>query len=112
MTNRRPFHETIVDIIDSLTSPATERQIIELVANLIKQTKIPKNHDVIIVAWRKLLQRTCRIDSSGMERDLLAQKQEAETETVEKTKEHDHSRVIHGRSPRTDKYPDGCLVNP
>jgi len=27
-------------------------------------------------------------------------------------KEHDHSRVIHGRSPQTDRYPDGCLVHP
>ena len=24
---------------------------------------------------------------------------------------HDHSRVIHGRSSQTDRYPDGCLVN-
>jgi len=27
-------------------------------------------------------------------------------------KKHDHSYVIHGRSPQTDKYPDGCLVHP
>lgn len=25
---------------------------------------------------------------------------------------HDHSRVVHGRSHRTDKYPDDCLVHP
>lgn len=25
---------------------------------------------------------------------------------------HDHSRVIHGRSHQTDRYPDGCLVHP
>lgn len=29
---------------------------------------------------------------------------------VDSPKVHDHSRVIHGRSPQTDRYPDGCLV--
>ena len=28
------------------------------------------------------------------------------------SKDHDHSEVIHGKSRQTDRYPDGCLVNP
>lgn len=35
-----------------------------------------------------------------------------EAEEFFKPPAHDHSQVIHGRSPQTDRFPDGCLVNP
>ena len=81
---RRPFHETIVDVIRSFTSPVTDRVFITLLADLIKQTKIPKNHDAIIAEWNELMLRTNRKDTWAVGEDLLEQKREAEAEARQK----------------------------
>lgn len=44
----RPFHESLVDTI--LRASSAE---LELLATLIKSTKIPRNHDKIIAAWNQ-----------------------------------------------------------
>lgn len=80
MSERRPFHEVIVDTIRSFTSPVTDRVFITFLAGLIKQTKIPKNHDAIIKEWKDFMDRTSRMDFWGVIDDLVLQKQEAEDE--------------------------------
>jgi hypothetical protein len=47
MPEKKPFHESIVDAINS----ATQSQMGCLGA-LIRETKIPQNHDAIIAAWK------------------------------------------------------------
>lgn len=44
---RRPFHETIIEVIRGASGPE-----LECLANLIKTTKIPKNHKEIAEAWK------------------------------------------------------------
>ncbi|MFH1631935.1 MAG: helix-turn-helix domain-containing protein [bacterium] len=50
-SQKRPFHETIVDAIRSCPSPSTG-EIFRLF-RLIRQTKIPKGHDEIVAAIDK-----------------------------------------------------------
>jgi len=69
----KPFHETIVPTIQR----ASTREL-EYLASLIKETKIPKNHDVIISAWSKRCEEKGRgNDDFGVPASLLAQKQAA-----------------------------------
>jgi hypothetical protein len=69
----KPFHETIVPAIQR----ASTREL-EYLASLIKKTKIPKNHDVIITAWNKRCEEKGRGDDDfGVTASLLAQKQAA-----------------------------------
>lgn len=77
---RRPFHETIVDAI-------REAIIYEMrgLGKLVVETKIPKNHDEITLAWRRRLKD---LDWSEKDDRVLAaineQKQEAEAEAAVK----------------------------
>lgn len=70
---RRPAHETVVDYIRL----ASERELYNL-AVFIKATLIPKNHDVIILAWQKKLNFLGRQDTYGVTASLEEQKKEAE----------------------------------
>lgn len=71
-TDKLPFHETIVNAI----LYASDINQIECLAKLIKETKIPKNHDTIITAWRKRLEELDRSDIDlGVCSNLLEQKQ-------------------------------------
>lgn len=56
---KKPFHESIIFVI----AAANEMQLIFL-ADLIKETKIPKDHIKIADVWRK------KIKEFGMEDDL------------------------------------------
>ena len=80
MSERKPFHESIVDAIKE----ATNRTDMKLLEGLIKRTKIPKNHYAITLAWRQ----TCGImgwqDDHGVSVDLQEQKQEAEAKVAAK----------------------------
>jgi hypothetical protein len=83
MAERLPFHRSIVDI---LRETPNNFDVINFVAELIKRTEISENHDAIIEAWRGLLDRTGRIDSSGLTCDLQIQKYEAGEEAERKWK--------------------------
>lgn len=47
MSEPKPFHEVVVDAILCCSGPK-----LEFLASIINATKIPKNHDLIINAWR------------------------------------------------------------
>lgn len=48
MTTLKPFHESIVDVLDSFSFYKSIRAL----GHLIVATKIPANHDAIIAAWQ------------------------------------------------------------
>jgi hypothetical protein len=81
---RRPFHETLVEVMRGFVG--SDVAALPLVA-LIKLTKIPKNHDEIIVAWQDLMKRlhfSEEWDIFGVVEDLNRQKREAEAEVRQK----------------------------
>ena len=51
MSERRPFHETIVKAITT----AHNSEVLYILAWLIKATIIPANHDQIAAAWKERL---------------------------------------------------------
>ena len=73
---RRPFHETIVDRIRA-TRAGSE---FNCLAQLIMATKIPKDHDKIIAAWKEILPKPEGSIVADAIIDLLEQKKEAEVE--------------------------------
>ena len=80
MSARRPFHETIVDQIRDETSDAYDD--LDVLGRLIMATKIPKNHDAIIAAWKERIKETDDEDGflASVLADLDVQKQEAAAE--------------------------------
>jgi len=82
MKQRRPFHESIVDAIHWVDNFGE----LNLIAKLIKETKIPKDHDKITAAWNRQLQEMGLDDRKdrGVLADLFEQKQEAEKKEKEK----------------------------
>jgi hypothetical protein len=83
----RPFHETIVKAIRKCVT----RDEFDIVADLIKATKIPKNHDKISSAWRS----TCKqrglpdmgvsdslVDQGRAEREAAAVKTRVKADTT------------------------------
>ena len=79
MAERRPFHETIINIIDRCFM--TE---MEMVGALIKRTKITENHDKIAALWKiksdTFFPSLTDGDAFGVIADLMEQKREAEAE--------------------------------
>lgn len=71
----RPFHEVISDVIDRASS--TE---LYLIAKLLKETKIPKDHDRIIKRWKWRLEgpHWCNSNYFGVVDALLEQKEAIE----------------------------------
>jgi hypothetical protein len=82
---RRPFHETIVDAINGLTG-MTNIHKATLIGDLIKATKIPKNHEQIAEVWEKLCmpERWWREYGDAVFESILEQKREAEAESSAK----------------------------
>jgi hypothetical protein len=78
---RRPFHETIVDQIREETTFSDD---LAWLGRLIMATKIPKNHDAIIVAWQtrclELVDEEIDFFFINVLNDLREQKKEAEAE--------------------------------
>ena len=78
----RPFHETIVDFLNSIQGDTG----LSFVAELLKSTKIPENHDAVIDAW---VQYLCDIGRGGDEKNLKVieslntQKAEADKKAAE-----------------------------
>lgn len=75
----RPFHETILEIIDRV-SCTTE---LRLLAELIYRTKIPKGHDEIAAAWCKRCKDIfeslhCVVDYLSVPASLVEQKRAAD----------------------------------
>ena len=83
MTERRPFHETIVDAIRRVSV-----YNLPLLADLIRETKIPKGHDEIIAAWKEKT-AGLMIDEGGFGFDIVADllKQKEAEKPVEMTHE-------------------------
>lgn len=79
---RRSFHETIVDAINR-----ADDGVLEVLGKLIKETKIPKNHDKIIVAWNCALNDFDEDDEWGVLENLFEQKREAEENQAKKQAE-------------------------
>lgn len=81
MVNYRPFHETIVDAIANIE----DFHEFDALVRLLKETKIPKNHDAIIAALEER-----RVDMgfehsfSDVFASLEDQKREAEAEAKAK----------------------------
>jgi hypothetical protein len=107
MSERKPFHETIVEAINNVTdSPESNgiqsRSQMLLLAGLIKSTKIPKNHDAISLAWAQ----NCGMmgfneDPWGVREYLLEQKREAEAEA-----RAEQEKAAHEATRAFDKWED------
>lgn len=83
MAERRPLHETLVDVIRGVE--ASEE--LDCLARFIKATKIPKNQDAIIIAWKEKLEEFAFDDENncfGVVACLEEQKREAEAEAAAK----------------------------
>ena len=85
---RRPFHETIVDLIRDLSFEMP----VAALSWLIMETKIPKNHDAIIAAWKEKFPGV-DVNDGGIGAavliNLLVQKEEAEAEAKAKAEAED-----------------------
>lgn len=68
MQELRPFYETVVDVIRY----ATSSQLVTI-GQLLKITRIPKNHQAIIDAWQERTKGMCMNDD-GVTHSLEAQK--------------------------------------
>lgn len=86
---RKPFHESVVDAINRADAAQ-----LSFLGDLIKGTKIPKNHDEIVAAWEKRIQEVGIIKGlsvyrycvAGVKASLFEQKAEAEEKAKEPSK--------------------------
>jgi len=72
--NVKPFHESIIDAINACSSVSD----LGTLADLIITTKIPKDHDVIISAFKEKMKDLDRLTDFGVEESVLEQKKEQE----------------------------------
>lgn len=74
LSDKRPFHETVVDAIRIASSVE-----LQFLGSIIRETNIPGNHDQIIAAWNKRRKELCWDDDEdfGIPEDLLYQKRVA-----------------------------------
>lgn len=84
-TERRPFHETIVDVVDQSTCDGN----VCLLLKMIRMTKIPANHDAITQKLKEGRDSPYQFaihkeDVDKTIADLLEQKREAEARAAEK----------------------------
>lgn len=92
IVQRRPFHETIVDVLESVRHHKELRPL----GTLIKETEVPKNHDEIITAWnqaRSGVGLDVRANHSVVV-DLLKQKEEAAKKAEEKAKAKEQAEAV------------------
>lgn len=71
----RPFHESIIEIIKNASCSS-----MLVLVDVLKTTRIPKNHDAIIEAWNTRWQELGIPIDLGVEANLLLQKMETEKE--------------------------------
>ncbi|PKM91289.1 hypothetical protein CVU82_01675 [Candidatus Falkowbacteria bacterium HGW-Falkowbacteria-1] len=79
MSKLKPFHESIVDAID-----LCQEKDIFILSSILVNTKIPKNHNVIIAAWEKKIEELSCPDYDVVDA-ILEQKKEAEEKSVDVT---------------------------
>lgn len=89
MSERKPFHESIIDTINE----AGNSSEMKLLAGLIKGTKIPKNHGAIGLAWAHSCGIMAVHDDYGVFEDLATQKQEAEAKEAAKQEQQEAPHV-------------------
>jgi len=78
-TGLKPFHESVVDVINH-----ADAEGFDTLAQLIKETKIPKGHDAIAIAWTERCEELrINIDYKVAE-SVMAQKKDVEAEAAEK----------------------------
>lgn len=73
---RQPLHNVLALIIIKANSFAQ----LDLIGELIKAVEIPKNHQVIMMAWENQLKKVGVVDDYGVMVTLREQKREAEEE--------------------------------
>lgn len=71
----KPFHDSIVDAINRADAAA-----MSVLAQHIKETKVPKGHDAIVEAWTAKVAELGLNDDLGVADSVMAQKPK---ETVE-----------------------------
>jgi|GEM_PF-5718804 hypothetical protein len=81
--NDRPYHETVVCIINQATSSDEAAGIVDLLVT----TACPANHDAIIKSWRALLKRLNLPDSHGVIAAMEAKKAHANEQAEKKLEE-------------------------
>ncbi len=56
MADIKPFHESIIDVLDPLSKNSHFVTVprLRLIADLLRTTKIPANHEAIIAAWEAI----------------------------------------------------------
>jgi len=105
---RRPFHETIVDVLKECVTTRSGREL-GILLQLLSSTKIPENHDAIIAAWKGFVSREYRPyesygASDGLHRivdDLEEQKREAEAEVHRRAEAEE--RALYGDDDVCDR---------
>ena len=73
---RKPFHESILPAIDRATRSG--KTAFEVLAPLIRETAIPKNHDAIIEAWLQGIRELGMGNDLAVPGSVLAQKEALE----------------------------------
>jgi hypothetical protein len=111
MPDRRPFHETIIDAFQDFGLTVA---VVSVLGRLIQNTRIPKNHDGIIRAWKEVT-NNFSMEGSSLERAVISsleeQKREAEAEATAKNRSTlDPSKPILATPPREGgPYCDGVV---
>lgn len=80
-TKKKPFHESVVELIDSLTSVGSTTYVqLTGIGRLLATTTIPKNHDAIIRAWESQCARFNHKDGAEVAAMLRAERDALKTE--------------------------------
>ena len=75
----KPFHESVVDAINCAGVAD-----LHVLAELIKRTKIPKNHDAIALEWADRRKKHRINIEYGVVCSVMAQKKDVEAEAAKK----------------------------
>lgn len=82
--SRKPFHESLVDAIRSAVERPREMPEMFLLAQLIKDTKIPAGHDEILAAWKQLRQKHTHGEGDPDIFDVIADLAEQKSEAAKR----------------------------
>jgi hypothetical protein len=103
----RPYHESVIILINSICLLAEFPRI----ADFLIATKLPKNHDAVIEAWRQRLTDSNLDDAQfGVIPFLEEQKREAEEKALYDKLSLLTDRVFWSRHRTTDQFHEKGLV--
>jgi|SRR3989338_4594126 len=98
-TELKPFHESVVDLINDVGKEKLETTILSsfidplhklrMLGTMLVVTKIPKGHDDIIASWQAQCQRFGLNNDLGVVESVQAQKRVAEEAAHKKKAEAD-----------------------